>query len=131
MARARQRRNRSSRPRRTANRLDERTIAEIACLRRTRMTGAAIARRLALPRSTVAAWLQRPGMGRLKLLDPKRPAQRYERQRAGELVHVDIKKLGRFQRARRRVTGSRAGQTAAPLGFRPCRHRRRDQARRC
>lgn len=103
--------NRSSRARRIANRLPEPVIAEIARLRRERMTGAAIARRLKLARSTVAGWLRRLGMGRLKLLDPKPPVCRYERERAGELVHVDIKKLGRFNEIGHRIGGYRAGQT--------------------
>src|SRR5690606_9118363 len=103
--------NRSSRARRIANRLAEPVIAEIAGLRRQRMTGAAIARRLRLPRSTVAGWLKRLGMGKLKLLEPRPPVQRYERERAGELVHMDIKKLGRFRAQGHRVTGSRQGQS--------------------
>ena len=101
---------RSSRARRLANRLPDRVIEEIARLRRElRLTAAAIARRLKLARSTVAGWLKRLGMGRLRLIDPKPPIQRYERERAGELLHLDIKKLGRFQRAGHRATGSRMG----------------------
>lgn len=99
--------NRSSRARRVANRLADPVIAEIARLRRQRMTGAAIARRLKLARSSVAGWLARLGMGRLKLLDPKPPVQRYERERAGELIHIDIKKLGRFNRIGHRISGER------------------------
>lgn len=101
---------RSSRPHKLANRLPERRIAEIAALRRQRMTGAAIARRLRLPRSTVAGWLQRLGMGRLKLLEPKPPVRRYERERAGELVHIDTKKLGRFHRIGHRIGGFEQGR---------------------
>jgi transposase InsO family protein len=99
--------NRSSTARRVANRLPEHVIAEIAALRRQRMTGAAIARRLRLKRSTVAGWLRRLGMGRLKLIEPKPPVLRYERAKAGELIHIDIKKLGRFQKPGHRATGSR------------------------
>jgi transposase InsO family protein len=101
--------NRSSRARRLANRLPERMIEEIVRLRRTRMTGAAIARRLKLARSTVAGWLKRLGMGRLKLLEPKPLIQRYERQRAGELLHIDTKKLGRFNEIGHRIGGYREG----------------------
>lgn len=97
--------NRPCRARRVANRLAEPLIAEIARLRRGRMTGAAIARRLKLKRSTVAGWLRRLGMGRLKLLEPKAPARRYERAKAGELIHIDIKKLGRFNRIGHRIGG--------------------------
>lgn len=102
--------NGSSRARRIANRLAEPVIAEIARLRRQRMTGAAIARRLKLARSTVAGWLKRLGMGRLKLLDPKPPVLRYERERAGELIHIDIKKLGRFNKIGHRIGGYQEAQ---------------------
>lgn len=98
--------NRSSRARRVANRLPEPVIAEIATLRRRRMTPAAIARRLNLARSTVAGWLQRLGMSRLKLLEPKPPIVRYERARAGELIHIDTKKLGRFKEVGHRIRGN-------------------------
>jgi transposase InsO family protein len=101
--------NRPSRARRLANRLPDRLIEEIVRLRRARMTGAAIARRLKLARSTVAGWLARLGMGRLKLLDPKPPARRYERDRAGELIHIDTKKLGRFNEIGHRIGGYREG----------------------
>ena len=97
--------NRPSQARRIANRLPDRLIAEIAALRRQRLTGGAIARRLHLPRSTVAGWLKRLGMGRLKLLEPKPPAQRYERAKAGELLHIDTKKLGRFKEVGHRIRG--------------------------
>jgi transposase InsO family protein len=97
--------NRSSRAARIANRLSAPMIAKIVALRRERMTGAAIARRLRLPRSTVAGWLSRLGMGRLKLMEPKPPVIRYERDRAGELIHVDTKKLGRFKRVGHRISG--------------------------
>jgi transposase InsO family protein len=100
--------NRSSHARRVANRLPEPVIVEIARLRRQRMTGAAIARRLA--RSTVAGWLKRLGMGRLKLLEPKPPVVRYERARAGELIHIDTKKLGRFKQVGHRIGGYREAQ---------------------
>lgn len=97
--------NRSSKARRIANRLPERLIAEISALRRQRLTGAAIARRLRLKRATVAGWLQRLGMGRLKLMEPKAPVQRYERARAGEIIHIDTKKLGRFKEIGHRIVG--------------------------
>jgi transposase InsO family protein len=86
------------------------TIALIIHLRRSlRMTGAAIATRLALARSTVARWLRREGLGRLSRIDPPEPVRRYQRERPGELIHLDIKKLGRFDRPGHRVTGTRAG----------------------
>jgi transposase InsO family protein len=99
---------------RIANRLPDPLIAEIARLRRQhRMTGAVIARRLRLKRSTVAGWLKRLGLERLARLEPKPPVIRYERERAGELVHIDTKKLGRCNRIGHRITGDRSGQSNA------------------
>ena len=72
-----------------------------------RMTGAEIAERLHLARSTVARWLRRAGAGRLALLETKEPVRRYQRDRPGELLHLDIKKLGRFSRVGHRITGDR------------------------
>jgi transposase InsO family protein len=99
--------DRSSAPKAVANRTDERVIAVIAALRRIRFTGPEIAELLGRPLSTVSGILARIGMGRLGRLGLE-PAQRYERQRPGELVHVDVKKLGRIERgAGHRVTGHR------------------------
>jgi transposase InsO family protein len=99
---------------RIANRMADALIVEIARLRRERrLTGAAIARRLKLKRSTVAGWLRRLGLARLSQLEPKPPVLRYERERAGELVHIDTKKLGRFNRIGHRITGDRTGQSNA------------------
>ena len=78
--------NRSSRPGRVANRLAEATIVVIERLRREyRLTAEAIAAKLALARSTVAGWLKRRGIGRLKSLVEPEPVRRYQRQRPGEL----------------------------------------------
>jgi transposase InsO family protein len=87
--------DRSSAPRRVANRTDPARVAVIAKLRRLRMTAAEIAETLAMPLSTVSGILTRIGMGRLGRLGLE-PAVRYERSRPGELVHVDVKKLGRI-----------------------------------
>jgi transposase InsO family protein len=87
--------DRSSRPRRVANRTDAQRVAVIAKLRRLRMTAAEIAETLAMPLSTVSGILTRSGMGRLGRLGLE-PAVRYERSRPGELVHIDVKKLGRI-----------------------------------
>lgn len=73
------------------------------------MTGAAIAAKLGLARSTVARWLRREGLGRLAQIDPPGPVRRSQRARSGELIHLDIKKLGRFDRPGHRVTGTRSG----------------------
>ena len=97
--------DRSSAPRRIANRTDERRIEAIAALRRLRMTGAEIAEVLDMALSTVSGILSRIGMGRLGRIGLE-PAQRYEREQPGELIHIDVKKLGRIQGgAGKRVTG--------------------------
>jgi transposase InsO family protein len=97
--------DRSSAPQFVANRTDERTVQVIAALRRLRFTGPEIAELLGRPLSTVSGILQRLGMGRLGRLGME-PAQRYERSRPGELIHVDVKKLGRIQGgAGKRITG--------------------------
>ena len=85
----------SSAPQTVANRTDERTIGVIAALRRLRFTGPEIAELLDRPLSTVSGILTRIGMGRLGRLGLE-PAQRYERSRPGELIHIDVKKLGRI-----------------------------------
>jgi transposase InsO family protein len=97
--------DRSSAPATVANRTDERAIAVIAALRRIRFTGPEIAELLGRPVSTVSGILRRIGMGKLGRLGLE-PTRRYERQRPGELVHIDVKKLGRIKRgAGHRVTG--------------------------
>jgi transposase InsO family protein len=104
---------RSSAPHLVANRLPAPWLAMINRLRRDyRMTGEEIAERLHLPRSTVAGHLARLGLGRLAALEPSEPARRYNRARAGELIHLDIKKLARFRRVGHRITGDRRGQSA-------------------
>jgi transposase-like protein len=98
--------NRSSRPHRVANRLSPDRLALIEALRRRwRLTGEAIAAKLMLARSTVAGWLTRRGLGRLASLTETVPARRYQRERPGELIHLDMKKLARFWRIGHRVTG--------------------------
>ena len=86
-------------------------VAEIERLRRERQTGPAIARQLGLPRSTVGAVLRRLGLGRLSALEEKPPALRYERDRPGELIHIDTKKLGKIDGVGHRITGDRTGQS--------------------
>jgi transposase InsO family protein len=77
--------------------------------REDRLAAAEIADKLRMARSTVARWLRRAGVGRLKALGPKEPPRRDQRERPGELIHLDIKKLGRFTRAGPRATGRRRG----------------------
>jgi transposase InsO family protein len=103
--------DRSSAPQTVANRTDERRIEMIAALRRLRMTAAEIAEILGMALATVSGILTRIGMGKLGRLGLE-PAQRYERERPGELLHIDVKKLGRIgpKGAGHRVTGSKRGQ---------------------
>ena len=103
--------DRSSRPRSSPTQISPEWQKLVVELRRLRMTGAAIARKLHIPRSTVARILKRHGLERLKKLDPPVPVQRYEKTRPGELVHLDIKKLGRVKGIGHRITGDRTGQT--------------------
>jgi transposase InsO family protein len=96
--------DRSSAPATVANRTCERRVGVIAALRRLRFSGPEIAETLAMPLSTVSGILQRIGMSRLGRLGLE-PAERYERQRPGELIHIDVKKLGRIARPGHRVLG--------------------------
>lgn len=99
--------DRSSAPLRVTNRTDERRVEAIAALRRLRMTSAEIGEVLGMALSTVSGILTQIGMGKLGRLGLE-PAQRYERQRPGELIHIDVKKLGRIhQGAGHRITGKR------------------------
>jgi transposase InsO family protein/transposase len=99
--------DRSSAPKSVANRTDEQRVEAIAALRRLRFTAAEIAELLEMALSTVSGILTRIGMGRLGRLGLE-PAQRYERQRPGELIHIDVKKLGRIERgAGKRITGTK------------------------
>jgi transposase InsO family protein len=101
--------DRSSAPRRVANRTAVDRVEAIVRLRRLRFTAAEIAETLQMPLSTGSAVLKRNGLGRLGRLGLE-PAVRYERSRPGELVHIDVKKLGRFQAAGKRVGFRPAGQ---------------------
>jgi len=99
--------DRSSAPHRQPTRTDEQRVLAIAALRRLRFTGPEIAEVLGMALSTVSGILTRIGMGKLGRLGLE-PAVRYERQRPGELLHIDVKKLGRIERgAGHRVTGKR------------------------
>jgi len=103
--------DRTSRPHRSPTRLASAAADEIEQLRRQRLSGPAIARRLGRPVSTVGLALRRRGLGRLSALDPKPPIIRYERETPGELIHIDIKKLGRIDGVGHRITGDRTGQS--------------------
>ena len=109
--------DRSSAPRRRPTELSAALVEAIEALRRVRMTAAEIAEALGLALSTVSRWLKRIGLGRLSRLEPPEPANRYERKRPGELVHVDVKKLGRILRPGHRVTGNRRSRKLTTHGL--------------
>lgn len=103
--------DRSSAPARIPHRTPDRRVQAIVALRRLRMTAAEIAELLSMALSTVSAILRRVGLGRLSRLAPAEPPNRYERRHAGELLHIDVKRLGRIARPGHRVFGksSQAG----------------------
>jgi transposase InsO family protein len=101
--------DRSSSPRRVANRTPVERVEVIVKLRQLRFTAAEIAETLGMALSTVSGILTRIGMGRLGLIGLEQPV-RYERSRPGELVHIDVKKLGRIAGAGHRMTGDRSSQ---------------------
>jgi transposase InsO family protein len=109
--------DRSSAPKRRPTQLSPQRIDAIAALRRLRMTAAEIAECLQMALSTVSRWLKRIGLGRLSRLEPPEPPNRYERKRPGELVHVDVKKLGRILRPGHRVTGNRRDRFTDRRGY--------------
>jgi transposase InsO family protein len=109
--------DRSSAPGRCPRRTPELRVAEIARLRRQRMSGPKIAQALGMAVSTVGAVLRRLGLGKLSSLEPKVPVIRYERAAPGEMIHLDIKKLGRFDIEGHRVTGDRRKGRSRKAGW--------------
>lgn len=103
--------DRSSRPHRCYRPTPAATIARIEALRRQRLTGKAIAAAVGVSPATVSRVLKRLGLNKLSALEPAEPVRRYERETAGELLHIDIKKLGKFNRVGHRITGDRRGQS--------------------
>jgi hypothetical protein len=122
--------DRSSAPHSVPHRTPDELVEVIVLLRRLRMTGAEIAFCLAMALSTVSAVLARVGLGKLSRLAPREPPNRYERRHAGELIHVDVKKLGRIEGgAGHRVASRRrgnprktnaAGQVERQVGWGTC-----------
>ncbi|HMI80258.1 MAG TPA: IS481 family transposase [Solirubrobacterales bacterium] len=110
--------DRSSAPKRVPSRLAADRLAAIEALRRLRMTAAEIAEVLGMALSTVSRWLARIGLGKRSALAPPEPPNRYERKRPGELIHVDVKKLGRIGRrgAGHRVLGAGRRQSQEKVG---------------
>jgi len=104
-------RDRSSRPHSSPSQTPQATCAAVEVLRRQRHTGEEIAQQLAISPATVSRILCRLGLNRLGALEPAEPVRRYERERPGELIHIDIKKLGKFNQIGHRITGDRRGQS--------------------
>jgi transposase InsO family protein len=102
--------DRSSAPRRIPHRTPEDRVVVIERLRRLWMTAAEIAEVLVMPLATVSAILKRIGLGKRSRLEPFEPPNRYECARPGELVHIDVKKLARFQRPGHRLLGRGRGR---------------------
>jgi transposase InsO family protein len=102
--------DRSSRPASMPGCRDAAWATLVSQLRRCRMSGPLIAKRLRLPRSTVGDMLRRQGLGKLKALDPVAPVVRYTSEHPGDLLHLDVKKLARFDKPGHRVTGDRTNQ---------------------
>jgi transposase InsO family protein len=109
--------DRSSRPRRIPRRLDDSWRHLIIELRRCRLSSIQIARKLRLPRSTVSRVVQQAGLSRVKSLELAVAAVRYEWKRPGDLLHLDVKKLGRFWRPGHRVNGERQGTRNLGAGW--------------
>ncbi len=105
-------RDRSSKPRSLPSQTPLATCDEVERLRQDRCTQDQIAARTGLSRTTVSRILKKRGLSHLACLEPKEPRRRYERETPGEIIHIDIKKLGRFSRPGHRVTGDRHGQSA-------------------
>jgi transposase InsO family protein len=104
-------RDRSSRPLSSPSQTPPTTSAVVETLRRQRYTGKQIAVEVGISPATVSRILRRLGLNRLRNLEPAEPVRRYERDHPGELIHIDIKKLGKFSRIGHRITGDRQGSS--------------------
>lgn len=104
-------RDRSSRPLSSPGQTAPATCAAIEALRRQRYTAQQIAVETKVSPATVSRVLKRLGLNRLAALEPAEPVRRYERDNPGEMIHVDIKKLGKFNQIGHRITGDRRGQS--------------------
>lgn len=103
--------DRSSRPRTSPRQTGQALSERIAALRRQRLTGKHIAMETGVSAATVSRVLKRAGLSRMKDIAPAEPVVRYEYAEPGGLIHLDIKRLGRFNRVGHRITGDRAGQS--------------------
>jgi transposase InsO family protein len=98
--------DRSSRPHRLYRPTPAAIVEQVEALRRQRFTGKQIAADVGVSPATVSRILKRLGLNRIQALEPAEPVRRYQREHPGELIHIDIKKLGRFERVGHRITGS-------------------------
>jgi len=103
--------DRSSRPHRLYRPTPDSVVEQVEALRRQRYTGKQIAAELRISPATVSRILRRLGLNKLTALEPPEPIRRYEREHPGELIHIDIKKLGRIDGVGHRITGDRRGQS--------------------
>ena len=103
--------DRSSRPKCLYRPTPVAIVEQVEALRRQRFTGKQIATELAISPATVSRILRRLGLNRMRDLEPAEPVRRYERAHPGEMIHIDIKKLGRFDKIGHRITGDRTGQS--------------------
>ena len=103
--------DRSSRPHRLRQPTAPEVIERIESLRRQRLPGKEIAAMVGVSAATVSRVLKRLGLNKLSALEPAEPPRRYERERPGEMIHIDIKKLGKFDQIGHRITGDRKGQS--------------------
>ena len=107
-------RDRSSRPHRLRNPTPAETVEQVIAFRRQRFTGRQIAKETGLSRATVSRLLRAARLSRIRDLEPHEPIKRYEYDKPGGLIHIDIKKLGRFDQVGHRITGDKSGQKHGP-----------------
>ena len=103
--------DRSSRPHHSPRRTSPERVEQVEQLRRQRWTGVRIAQATGLSRATVSRILVQLRLNKVKMLEPVRPVLRYERSAAGDLLHVDIKKLARIHKPGHRITGNPQDET--------------------
>lgn len=108
--------DRSSRPQSCPHALPPFVLAQVIEQRRSRQTYRQISQQCGVGRSTIGRWLKRAGLNRLALLEPALPVVRYEHPEPGDMLHLDIKKLGRFHRPGHRITGDRT-QNSSGAGW--------------
>jgi transposase InsO family protein len=109
--------DRSSRPHRLRQPTPTAVVERVEALRRQRFTGKQIAAELGVSPATVSRVLRRLGLNRIEALEPAEPIRRYEREHPGELIHIDIKKLGRFDKVGHRITGDRQAGRSRAVGW--------------